>query len=49
MLQLFHRAHLDLLATLSDPAGNPGGDGVVIFVGLAAPTKAPQIGPAQAP
>ena len=28
---------------------NPGGDGVVIFVGVAAPTKAPSLGPAQAP
>jgi len=39
----------DLLGTPSDPAGNPGGDGVIIFVGLAAPTRAPQIGPPQAP
>lgn len=31
----------------TDP--NPGGDGVVIFVGVAAPTKAPSLGPAQAP
>jgi hypothetical protein len=28
---------------------NPGGDGIVIFVGVAAPTKAPTLGPAQAP
>jgi hypothetical protein len=28
---------------------NPGGDGMVIFIGLAAPTKAPTLGPAQAP
>lgn len=28
---------------------NPGGDGMVIFVGVAAPTKAPSLGPAQAP
>jgi sugar lactone lactonase YvrE len=28
---------------------NPGGDGMVIFVGLAAPTKAPTLGPAKAP
>jgi hypothetical protein len=39
----------DVLSTPVDPSANPGGDGVVIFVGLAAPTKAPQIGPAQAP
>lgn len=26
---------------------NPGGDGVVIFIGVAAPTKAPSLGPAQ--
>ncbi|MBU3593244.1 hypothetical protein ICN42_03940 [Polynucleobacter sp. 71A-WALBACH] len=31
----------------SDP--NPGGDGMVIFVGVAAPTKAPTLGPAQTP
>lgn len=35
--------------TLSDPNGNPGGDGVVIFVGLGAPTKGPLIGPTKAP
>jgi hypothetical protein len=29
----------------SDP--NPGGDGMVIFVGLGAPTKAPSLGPAK--
>jgi hypothetical protein len=29
----------------SDP--NPGGDGMVIFVGLGAPTKAPSLGPAR--
>ena len=28
---------------------NPGGDGMVIFIGVAAPTKAPSLGPAQAP
>ena len=28
---------------------NPGGDGMVIFVGVAAPNKAPSLGPAQAP
>jgi hypothetical protein len=28
---------------------NPGGDGMVIFIGLAAPTKAPTLGPAQSP
>jgi hypothetical protein len=28
---------------------NPGGDGMVIFVGVAAPTKAPSLGPAQSP
>jgi hypothetical protein len=39
----------DVLSTPMDPSANPGGDGIVIFVGLAAPTKAPQIGPAQAP
>jgi len=33
----------------SDRYGNPGGDGVVIFVGLGAPTKAPGIGPSQSP
>jgi hypothetical protein len=27
-----------------DPAGNPGGDGIVVFVGLAAPTRAPNVG-----
>jgi len=32
--------------TVNDTAeGNPGGDGVVIFLGLAAPTKAPNVGP----
>jgi hypothetical protein len=35
--------------TLRDPNGNPGGDGVVIFVGAGAPTKGPLIGPAQSP
>ena len=35
--------------TPSDPNGNPGGDGVVIFVGAGTPTKGPLIGPAQAP
>ena len=39
----------DVFGTPTDPAGNPGGDGVVIFVGLGAPTKAPQIGPSQSP
>jgi hypothetical protein len=24
--------------------GNPGGDGIVIFVGIAAPTRAPNVG-----
>ncbi|MBU3601744.1 NHL repeat-containing protein [Polynucleobacter sp. AM-25C3] len=28
---------------------NPGGDGMVIFIGVAAPTKAPTLGPAQSP
>ena len=28
---------------------NPGGDGVVIFIGVAAPTKTPSLGPPQAP
>ena len=28
---------------------NPGGDAIVIFVGIAAPVKAPQIGPPQRP
>lgn len=34
---------------LNDVLLNPGGDGMVIFVGVAAPTKAPSLGPAQAP
>lgn len=34
---------------LNDLLVNPGGDGMVIFVGVAAPTKAPSLGPAQAP
>ena len=34
---------------LNDLLLNPGGDGVVIFVGVAAPTKVPSLGPAQAP
>jgi streptogramin lyase len=34
---------------LNDLLLNPGGDGMVIFVGVAAPTKAPSLGPAQAP
>jgi len=34
---------------LNDILLNPGGDGMVIFVGVAAPTKAPTLGPAQAP
>jgi sugar lactone lactonase YvrE len=34
---------------LNDILLNPGGDGMVIFVGVAAPTKAPSLGPAQAP
>ena len=36
-------------AGLNDVLLNPGGDGMVIFVGVAAPTKAPSLGPAQAP
>ena len=31
---------------LSDLLLNHGGDGMVIFVGVAAPTKAPSLGPA---
>jgi hypothetical protein len=44
-------SYVDLVGdnTPSDPYGNPGGDGVVIFVGLGAPTKAPAIGPSQSP
>lgn len=34
---------------LNDLLLNPGGDGMVIFIGVAAPTKAPSLGPAQAP
>lgn len=34
---------------LNDLLLNPGGDGMVIFVGIAAPTKAPSLGPAQTP
>lgn len=34
---------------LNDLLLNPGGDGMVIFVGVAAPSKAPSLGPAQAP
>lgn len=34
---------------LNDLLLNPGGDGMVIFVGVAAPTKAPSLGPAQSP
>ncbi len=36
-------------SALNDVLLNPGGDGMVIFVGVAAPTKAPSLGPAQAP
>lgn len=36
-------------AGLNDLLLNPGGDGMVIFVGVAAPTKAPSLGPAKAP
>ena len=32
---------------LQDLVSNPGGDGMVIFVGLGAPTKAPSLGPAK--
>jgi hypothetical protein len=32
---------------LKPPVNNPGGDAVVIFLGLAAPTHAPLIGPPQ--
>ena len=38
-------AYIDVIS--SEP--NPGGDGMVIFIGLAAPTKAPTLGPAQSP
>ena len=34
---------------LVDLISNPGGDGMVIFVGVAAPTKAPSLGPAVSP
>ena len=34
---------------LVDLTSNPGGDGMVIFVGVAAPTKAPSLGPAVSP
>ena len=34
---------------LNDILLNPGGDAMVIFVGVAAPTKAPSLGPSQAP
>lgn len=36
-------------AGLNDILLNPGGDAMVIFVGVAAPTKAPSLGPAQSP
>jgi hypothetical protein len=36
-------------SALIDVAGNPGGDGVVVFVGLAAPERAPALGPSQSP
>jgi len=42
-------AYNDVVGTPSDPAANPGGDGVIIFIGLGAPTKAPQIGPSVSP
>lgn len=35
--------------SLYDLLINPGGDRMVIFIGVAAPTKAPSLGPAQAP
>jgi hypothetical protein len=34
---------------INDVTTNPGGDGMVIFVGVAAPTKAPSLGPAVSP
>jgi hypothetical protein len=34
---------------LNDILLNPGGDAMVIFVGVTAPTKAPSLGPSQAP
>jgi hypothetical protein len=35
---------------LLDPVQtNPGGDGMVVFIGLAAPVRAPLIGPPQRP
>ena len=34
---------------INDLTTNPGGDGMVIFVGVAAPTKAPSLGPAVSP
>ena len=36
-------------ADVNPTDANPGGDGMVIFVGVAAPTKAPSLGPAQSP
>lgn len=38
-----HSKYLDGVATES----NPGGDGMIIFVGLGAATKAPSLGPAK--
>ena len=35
---------VDVLGIPMDPGGNPGGDGIVIFVGMAAPTRAPNVG-----
>ena len=41
----------NLLGIPFDPNGvpNPGGDGVVVIIGVGAPTKGPLIGPAQSP
>ena len=36
-------------ADVNPTDANPGGDGMVIFVGVAAPTKAQSLGPAQSP
>lgn len=43
--------HQNLLGMPLDPTvvPNPGGDGVVVIVGIGAPTKGPLIGLAQAP
>jgi hypothetical protein len=35
---------VDIGGIPADPNGNPGGDGIVVFVGLAAPTLSPNVG-----